>query len=263
MRTTRPVVLCLSGHDPCGGAGVQADIEVLNSHACHAASVITAITDQDTHNVKCIVPQRAEDFSAQVETILADLPVAVIKIGLIGDHQLALAISSLLQGHPHIPVVFDPILAAGGGTPLADQQLLEVIIEQLLPRTSVLTPNSLEARKLSRQANLQQAGEVLLGFGCQAVLITGAHEDTEAVSNQLFQKHEPIQRFAWDRLPGEYHGSGCTLASSIAALLAQGLDIFTAVNEAQEYTWNALKHAYRTGQGQLNPNRLFWVDHED
>ncbi len=116
MDKARPVVLCFSGHDPCGGAGIQADMEVLVSHQCHAASVITVLTEQNTHNVKAIYPQTPGQFNAQASSVLADLPVKVIKIGLIGDYQLALAIHALLLAHPKIPVILDPILAAGGGS---------------------------------------------------------------------------------------------------------------------------------------------------
>lgn len=259
----RPVVLCLSGHDPCGGAGVQADIEVLVSHHCHAVSVITALTEQDTFNVKKIIPQSVANFKAQVRTVLTDLSVKVIKIGLIGDYQIAVAIHELLMAHPTIPVVLDPILAAGGGANLANQPLRHAIAELLVPCTHIITPNSVEARQLTQLQDLEACGNALLEAGCKHVLITGAHEQTQVVCNQLFQKDQPIQNFSWERLPGHYHGSGCTLASSIAALLAHGLDTFVAVNEAQEYTWNALQAAYQTGQGQLNPNRFFWIEDEN
>jgi hydroxymethylpyrimidine/phosphomethylpyrimidine kinase len=262
MDVLRPVVLCFSGHDPCGGAGIQADIEVLISHKCHAASVITVLTEQDTHNVKNMLPQNAEHFSAQARTVLADLPVKAIKIGLIGDYQLALAIHALLKAYPAIPVILDPILAAGGGSSLADQNLTKAIFELLLPLTLIVTPNSHEARLLTQLQDLNACGEALLNQGCQYVLITGADEDSPVVCNRLYQSDLPVEAFTWDRLPGRYHGSGCTLAASIAALVAHGLDPFVAINEAQEYTWNALNNAYQTGQGQLNPNRLFWVENE-
>lgn len=263
MDTIRPVVLCFSGHDPCGGAGIQADIEVLVSHQCHAASVITVLTNQDTHNVKALIPQSAEQFSAQARSVLADLPVKAIKIGLIGDYAIALAIQSLLLEHPKIPVILDPILAAGGGRDLADSSLQQAIFERLLPLTLVATPNSHEARQLTQLSNVNACGEVLVAQGCSYVLITGADEDSPLVSNRLYQPGQSSETFNWERLPGAYHGSGCTLATSIAALIAHGLDPFAAIHEAQDFTWNALNHAYQTGTGQLNPDRLFWVATDD
>lgn len=258
----KPVVLCFSGHDPCGGAGVQADIEALVSQQCHAASVITVLTAQDTYNVKAIVPQDAAHFKQQALMVMADLPIKVIKIGLIGDYEIALAIHALLLAHPHIPVILDPILTAGGGSSLANATLRTAIFELLLPLTYIVTPNAYEARQLTQLDDLDEGAEILLGQGCRHVLITGADESSPAVCNRFYQQHQPVELFNWDRLPGQYHGSGCTLAASIAALTAHGLPAFMAVNEAQDYTWNALNHAYQTGAGQLNPNRLFWAENE-
>jgi hydroxymethylpyrimidine/phosphomethylpyrimidine kinase len=256
----RPVVLCFSGHDPSGGAGVQADIETLVSHRCHAASVITALTEQDTRNVKKLIPQRPDDIISQADTLLADLPVKAIKIGLIGHHDTVAAIAAVLARHPRIPVVLDPVLAAGGGAELASEKLIAALTDLLLPRTTLLTPNSEEARRLTGLTDLHDCGLALLDKGCEYVLITGTHETSPAVSNQLFHDGRLLETFTWDRLPDSYHGSGCTLASAVTALVAQELAPFQAVMEAQEYTWNALQAAYRPGQGQHNPNRFFWID---
>lgn len=257
---SRPVVLCFSGHDPSGGAGVQADIETIVSHQCHCCSVITALTEQDSRNVKKLIPQQPQDIVQQAETLFADFRIAAIKIGLIGHADSARAIRQILQQHPRIPVVLDPVLAAGGGGSLADQALLDAIIEDLLSLTTVLTPNSEEARRLSGQTDLADCGRNLQAKGAEYVLITGTHESSELVHNRLFMPDNLNETFTWERLPASYHGSGCTLASAIAALLAQGLDIFTAVSEAQEFTWQALAAAYQPGQGQHNPDRLFWVE---
>jgi hydroxymethylpyrimidine/phosphomethylpyrimidine kinase len=260
MSITRPVVLCFSGHDPSGGAGVQADIETLVSHRCHAASVITVLTEQDSRNVKKLLPQTPEDIVSQAHTVLVDMDVKAFKIGLIGHHKTAEAIHAILQKYPHIPVVLDPVLAAGGGAAMSDRQLLDAIVALLLPRTTVLTPNSHEARKLTGLDDLDQCGLALLDKGCNYVLITGAHETTPVVSNRLYHDRRCVETYHWDRLPASYHGSGCTLAASIAGLLAQGLTPAQAAGEAQEYTWNALHHGYLAGKGQHNPDRLFWME---
>ncbi len=258
-QVTKPVVLCLSGHDPSGGAGIQADIETIASHQCHAASVITALTEQDTHNVKKLLPQSASSIISQARTILEDLPVKAIKIGLIGHVETAKAISTIVNEYSALPIIFDPVLAAGGGTVLSNDELIKAIIELLLPRTTILTPNSIEARQLAKLDKLQDCGIKLLALGCENVLITGAHEQSTVVSNQLFHNKQSIETYAWDRLPHNYHGSGCTLASSIAALIAHGLETETAVQEAQEYTWNSLSTGFQPGSGQYIPNRLFWM----
>lgn len=263
MRTTKPAVLCFSGHDPSGGAGNQADIETIVSHHCHTCSVITALTEQDTSNVNKLIPQNADDIVSQAHTILADIPVSALKIGLVGHVETARAIETVLREEADIPVILDPVLAAGGGTRLSNTALIEALVELLLPRTTILTPNSEEARILSGETNLEQCGLALLDKGCEYVLITGTHEKTTHVNNQLFHDGKCIETYTWDRLPYSYHGSGCTLASSIAALMAHGLDAVTAVNEAQEYTWNALNEAFKPGQGQHLPNRFFWMQESE
>ena len=259
----KPVVLCFSGHDPSGGAGIQADIETIVSHQCHAASVITALTDQDTSNVKKMQPQPASTIISQARTILEDLPVKAIKIGLIGHVETAQAINTILSEYSTLPVILDPVLAAGGGTVLSSDALIQIIVDLLLPRTTILTPNSIEARQLTKSDDLQVSGTKLLELGCEYVLITGSHEQSNAVSNLLFNERKCIETYTWDRLPHNYHGSGCTLASSIAALMAHGLEVETCMLEAQEYTWNSLNSAYQPGKGQYIPNRLFWMQDHD
>ncbi len=262
MTKNRPIILVFSGHDPSGGAGVQADIETLVSHQCHAASVITALTEQDSRNVKKLLPQQPEHIISQAKTLMDDFTISAIKIGLIGHHETALAIYAVLKQYPDIPVVLDPVLAAGGGAELANTRLLDALTELLLPCVTVLTPNSLEARQLAGHEELDGSGLDLLVKGCRYVLITGGHEHTPAVSNRLYHDGKLWETYTWDRLPHSYHGSGCTLAASIAALIAQGLEPVQAVMEAQEYTWNALNSAYRPGKGQYNPNRFFWMEDE-
>lgn len=263
MIHNRPVVLSFSGHDPCGGAGIQADIETLVSHQCHSASVITALTEQDTWNVKKLIPQHPENIISQANTLLSDLSINAFKIGLIGHHETAIAIYAILKQHPHIPVILDPVLAAGGGAEVSNTRLIATIVNLLLPCTTVLTPNSEEARKLTGCDDLHDCGLALLEKGCDYVLITGTHEATPAVSNQLFHDNRRWETAAWDRLPASYHGSGCTLATSIAALMAHGLEPVQAIMEAQEYTWNSLNSAYQPGKGQYIPNRFFWMEDDD
>ncbi len=262
MPPYRPAVLSFSGHDPSGGAGVQADIETLVSHQCHAVNVITALTEQDTSNISNLIPQDPENIVSQALTLLADIPVKAIKIGLLGHPDIIESIQSILKQHPDIPVIFDPVLAAGGGADLSNDQLITLINELLLPLTTVLTPNSIEARRLTGLHDLKECGIALLEKGCDYVLITGTHEDSSEVNNQLFHNGQCIETYSWNRLPHSYHGSGCTLAASIAGLIAQGLDVIDAIGEAQEYTWNALANAYQPGKGQHIPNRFFWVDEE-
>lgn len=259
MSSKPPVVLCFSGHDPSGGAGIQADIETLATHHCHACSIITALTEQDTRNIYNIIPQQPGNIIHQANKIFADFEVSVIKIGLLAHAEIAQALAGILANKPQIPVILDPVLAAGGGHSAANSALISAIIQELLPRTTLATPNSVEARILGQQNNLDESGLAMLAKGSQYVLITGTHENTLQVCNRLYHQGGLLENYTWNRLPADYHGSGCTLSACIAALLAQGLAIPDAILEAQEFTWNALQAAYNPGKGQRIPDRFFWM----
>lgn len=256
-KTPKPIVLSVAGHDPSGGAGIQADIETLAALGCHAATAITCLTIQDSRNVHELIPQPAELITRQVETVLQDYPVGAIKIGLIGSAEAARAIGALLADHPDIPVVLDPVLAAGGGAELAGERLMEAMLELILPRTRLVTPNSQEARRLTGQTQLEACARDLLSLGCGAALITGTHETGSDVINVLYRQDRPPLAEHWSRLDDSYHGSGCTIASAIAAGLARGLSLEAAVSTAQRYTWESLAAGWRPGQGQLIPNRHY------
>jgi hydroxymethylpyrimidine/phosphomethylpyrimidine kinase len=254
-----PIVLAFAGHDPSGGAGIQADIEAVASQGCHAATVVTALTVQDTQDVSGYMTVDATQVIAQARAILEDMPVAVFKIGMLGSVENAEAVHSILMDYPEIPVVFDPVMASGSGTDLGGEDLIEVSQALLLPVTTILTPNSREARALAREADtLDACALALLDHGVDYVLVTGSHELTPHVINRLYGDQRLLETFTWERLPHSYHGSGCTLAASIAGLLARGLEPFSAIHEAQDYTWNSLRHGYRPGLGQHLPHRFFW-----
>ena len=264
MLQSPPTILCLSGFDPSGGAGIQADIESIASMGGHAVPVITALTVQNTQNVSYFQPIETQLFTDQVSKLLEDVAIKAIKIGMVGSLNIIEAIGTILKENPDLPVIYDPVLAAGGGANLTETGMLAAIQELLLPHTTILTPNSPEARLLSNENELKDCGIKLMQQGCDAVLLTGTHEDKEHVDNLWFHEGQYVETFSWDRLPHEYHGSGCTLASAIAALIAQGLDPFNAVNEAQDYSWNTLKHAFKiSDKGQLIPNRFYWQHAED
>lgn len=258
-----PIVLCFSGHDPSGGAGIQADIEALVSQGCHPVTVLTTLTVQDTHNVHEFAALPAEFVLKQARALLADMTIAAFKIGMLGSAENARAIAELVAEHPDVPVVLDPILAAGGGTRVDSDELIEALNASLLPRVTLLTPNSEEARKLTGKDNLDTCARSLLDLGCGHVLITGGHESTAAVINTLYSRGERPDTFSWTRLPAIYHGSGCTLAASLAGLLAHRLPLSEAVNEAQAYTWQSLAEGYALGGGQLIPNRFYWATEEE
>lgn len=255
-----PVVMTFSGHDPSGGAGIQADIETLSSLGCHCTPVVTALTAQDSVNVKDF---RATDPAMVVEqarAVLEDMAVAAIKIGMIGSVDNAEAIHTVLQDYPHVPVILDPVLKAGGGGALAEAALVEAIAHLLLPLCTLITPNSHEARTLCADADsLDACAQGLLDRQCDYVLITGGHEPGTEVINRLWHRRALLSTYRWPRINGHFHGTGCTLAAAIAGYLAHGSPLETAVRDGQGYTQACIKHARRLGMGQLIPNRLYWA----
>jgi len=259
MKHSPPSILCLSGFDPSGGAGIQADIESCASMGAHAVPVITALTIQNTHNIQSFQTVDVNFFKEQVKQLLDDVAIKAIKIGMIGSLETVKAIEEILNKNTTLPVIYDPVLAAGGGTELTSLDMINAIKDSILPFTTVLTPNSIEARRLTDEEDLKKCGTALMHLGCEAVLLTGAHEEKKYVENLWFNQGKYVETFSWERLPHEYHGSGCTLASAIAALIAQGLDAFNAVNEAQDYSWNALDNAFAISDtGQRIPHRFYW-----
>ena len=255
-----PVVMAISGADPTGGAGIQADIETLASLGCHAAPIITCVTAQDTTNVLESSQIAESMIIEQCRLVLEDMNVAAIKIGLIDSVESARALHTLLKDYEKITVVLDPIVAAGGGKILADDSVIDAINTLLIPIATVVTPNSKEARRFAPEADtLDACAMAILGRGAHYVLITGSHEHTREVSNVLYGNNRKLDTRTWPRLPGHFHGSGCTLASAITAYLSHGQDIVSATHQAQEYTWKSLQAARQLGMGQKIPNRFHWL----
>jgi hydroxymethylpyrimidine/phosphomethylpyrimidine kinase len=245
-----PLVLTFAASDPTGGAGLQADTLTLAALGCHPLSVLTALTVQDTSGVEHLETLAADLVERQASRLLAESRVAAFKVGVVGSAENARAIAAVAAAHAQVPLVLDPVLASGRGDPLASEAVLAALAEALVPRATIVTPNALEAERLGGTKRL-------LELGCRYVLVTGTHEETPEVSNKLYDSSGLVREDRWRRLPGSYHGSGCTLASAIAAQLANGHGVPDAVREAQEFTWQTLAAGFRTGAGQFIPNRFF------
>jgi hydroxymethylpyrimidine/phosphomethylpyrimidine kinase len=265
-----PIVLVFAATDPSGGAGLQADIMTLSSMGCHPLSVVTAVTIQDTMGVDDVSPIDAEWVADQARCVLEDMPVAAFKIGLLGNFEQVATIAEVVSDYPEVPLVLDPVLASGRGDELVTEEMVGALRELLIPQTTILTPNSLEVRRLAAEdgeegeaLELAECARRIIATGCEYVLVTGTHENTPQVINALYGQNGVVRSDTWQRLPGSYHGSGCTLASAIAATIANGLEVSDAVKDAQEYTWQTLKSAFRPGMGQHIPDRLFWARDEE
>jgi hydroxymethylpyrimidine/phosphomethylpyrimidine kinase len=253
-----PVVLAFAASDPTGGAGLQADLLTIAALGCHPLSVVTALTAQDTRGVERVLPVEPSWITRQARVVLDDIAVAAFKAGVLGSAQNVRAVSELLAEHGEVPLVVDPVLASGRGDPLAEEDAIEALRELLLPRATMLTPNSIEARRLADGASdLAECARRLVEQGCEYVLITGTHETGNDVVNTLYDESGVVREDRWPRLPASYHGSGCTLASAIAARLAQGVEPPEAARDAQHFTWQALAAGFKPGGGQFLPNRFF------
>ncbi len=245
---------------------MQADLLTLASMGCHVLPVLTAITVQDTVGVEGYWPVEADMIVDQARCVLEDMPVAAFKIGMIGSVAAVAAIASVVADYPDVPLVFDPVLASGRGDDLSDEDTRAAMLDLLVPQTTVLTPNSIEACSLCGGVEgdligdgVEDCARRLLATGCEYVLITGTHARTADVTNQLFDDSGLLRSDSWTRLAGSYHGSGCTLAAAIAATLAHRMAVIDGVYEAQEFTYETLRAAFRPGMGQFVPDRLFWA----
>lgn len=245
-----PIVLTFAASDPTGGAGLQADLLTLAALGCHPLSVLTGLTVQDTSGVEHLEAISADLVARQARALLAETRVAAFKAGVLASAENVRAVAAIAAGHVNTPLVVDPVLASGRGDALASDAVCMALLEALVPLTTLLTPNKMEAERLG-------GTQRLLGLGARYVLVTGTHDDTAEVINRLYDASGLVREDRWPRLPGSYHGSGCTLASAVAAALAKGRAMPEAVREAQEYTWQALAAGFRSGAGQLLPNRFY------
>lgn len=256
-----PVVLVLAGHDPTGGAGLVADVEAVAAGGGWALTVPTALTVQSCSDVSRVQPVDPDVMRASVAA-LDEFEVEAIKLGLVADLATLDAVSDILEAFPGVPVVADPVLRAGGGRELSTIELLDAYRNRLLPRVDILTPNRGELARLSPDMHDDTERAVaLMRLGCQAVLVTGTDDPVpgtpaDRVTHTLHATDHSRQ-WNWPRLAGRYHGSGCTMAAFLAARLAAGESLVSACEQAQAFTWESLAHAWRPGEGQALPRRLW------
>ncbi len=241
---TRPTVLVFSGLDPSGGAGMAADLGAIAAQGAHALPVLTALTVQDQNRVYEVEPVPGALIARQVGALVCATRIDAVKIGIPGSRANAEAIAAIVkrlrEDNPALPVVLDPVLASGHGDALGQGDAREALAP-LLALASVVVPNLAEASALDTSL-------------CAHVLVTGGHAEGEFVINR-WRGDGQARAWQWERLPGQFHGSGCTLAAAIAARLALGESVETALERAQAYVQRALTDAFSIGPGQRIPQR--------
>ena len=248
-------VLIVAGSDSGGGAGIQADIKTISMLDGYAASAITALTAQNTEGVFGVLPIPPDFIRRQIEVVLDDIGADVIKTGMLHDAAVIEAIVAVLHERAAaIPVVVDPVMIAKGGARLIDPAAIEALKRLLVARAEIITPNLPEAEalcgaKIEDVPEMQAAGETLLALGCRAVLVKGGHLPGEIVSDVLVTA-AGVRIWESPRITTRHtHGTGCTLASAIAAGLAQGLGVERAVDRARNYVQRAIAGSPGLGRG--------------
>jgi hydroxymethylpyrimidine/phosphomethylpyrimidine kinase len=248
-------VLIIAGSDSGGGAGIQADIKTVSMLDAYAATAITALTAQNTEGVFGVLPIPPGFIRQQIEVVLDDIGADAVKTGMLHDAAVIETVAAVLRERAQgVPLVVDPVMVAKGGARLIDPEAIEVLKRLLIAHTDILTPNLPEAEILSGRTiggvpDMQAAGETLLALGCRGVLVKGGHLSGETVSD-VFVTAEGARVWDSPRLASRHtHGTGCSLASAIAAGLAQGLNVEDAIDRARAYVHGAIATAPGLGRG--------------
>ncbi|MDR2734779.1 MAG: bifunctional hydroxymethylpyrimidine kinase/phosphomethylpyrimidine kinase [Spirochaetota bacterium] len=262
MQTEYTIALTIAGSDSGGGAGIQADLKTFSALGVYGASVITAITSQNTLGVQAVENLPSVCVASQLESVLSDLPVRAIKIGMVGDAAAIRAIAAALYKYKPQFVVLDPVMVAKSGDALLQAEALDTLRAELLPLASIITPNTPEAEALLGLSNLslqdwgkinsidemKNAAAALLAMGPQAVYIKGGHIAGDACD--ILAMKNGFREFSAPRLDARHtHGTGCTLSSAIAAFLARGFPLEEAAERAKQYVFEAIRCALPLGQG--------------
>jgi len=265
---TIPNVLTIAGSDSGGGAGIQADLKTFAALRTYGASAVTAVTAQNTQGVRAVHQVPPDMIAGQVAAVFDDLDVGAIKIGMIGGAEAIAAVASALERAPRVPVVLDPVMVAASGDALLAPGAEAALKQQLLSFADVLTPNLPEAARLLEvepagdEGAMRAQAEALAALGPKAVLIKGGHGSGDEALDILFDSRD-LARFTALRVPTRnVHGTGCTLSSAIAALLARGFTLHEAVRQAKMYLTSALSEADKLsvghGGGPLNHFYALW-----
>ncbi len=260
---TPPAVLTIAGSDSCGGAGIQADLKTFMMQGCYGASVITALTAQNTLGVSAIHAPDAAFVGQQLEAVLADIPVRAAKTGMLFNAAIVSVVAKALS-HESFPLVVDPVCVSQSGHALLEGQAAGVILAELFPLAALVTPNRPEAELLSGMVitdrdSLFAAMEKLLSCGPGAVLIKGGHmEERDGLLTDWLGRpgRDPLPLPMAKVDTPHTHGTGCTLSAAIAARLALGEDMETAIRSAQKYLHLALSTGFAVGRGASPPNHL-------
>lgn len=253
MTAARPACMTIAGSDSCGGAGIQADLKTFSAWRVESATVVTAVTAQNTLGVDAASAIDASLVGAQLRAVLADLPISAAKTGMLANAGIIDAIVDILDDHEQIRLVVDPVMVATSGARLLDRDAEQALVQRLLPRASLVTPNRPEAAVLAgmeADAPAEELARAILAHGCRAVLIKGGHDSGARIEDVLITERGE-RRFSHARVNRQVHGTGCALSAAIAAALARGSDLEDAVARAIEWLQGMIAANWQPAQGNL------------
>ena len=262
LNPSPPIVLTIAGFDPSSGAGITADIKTIAAHGCYGVACVTALTVQNTSGVSQIEAVEGKLIRETLENLASDMPIASIRIGMLGSAEAANAVADFLTTHAAIPTVLDPVLQSSSGAELLDQKGIEALKTRLLRLSLVVTPNLAEVAELTGMKEVTSLPEMkaaaarLQSMGARNVVITGGHLPANTDLLRLESGEE--REIAGRRINSQStHGTGCALASALACNLARGMKIIEATIAAKEYIACAIERAYPIGKGTGPINHLF------
>lgn len=256
-------VLTIAGSDPSGGAGIQADLKTFSAHGVYGCSVITAVTAQNTLGVQGVHTLPAEFVAAQLQSVLQDVRISAAKTGMLANAAIIRAIVAVLAQHPHLPLVVDPVMVSTSGHRLLEPEAERALREELIPRSAMITPNLSEAAVLLgrepdyRVAAMDDIMEAILGLGAPSIYLKGGHIADSDLMCDLFWDGEQLHRWSVPRQETTHtHGTGCSLAASIAAHMGRGASGRDAARAAHDWLQLAIAAATRlevgSGKGPVN-----------
>jgi hydroxymethylpyrimidine/phosphomethylpyrimidine kinase len=259
-------VLTFGAADPVGAIGIQADLASFAAMGCHGLSVVTSLLIGDTAQIEDTQAVEADWVADQARVVLEDMAVGAFKVGAIGSIENVSAIAEIVSDYPDVPLILDPFISALPDAGPEGEDLLVAIRELLIPQTTVLICSTVELTRIAETWREPMTEDMLaadamrlIEMGCEFVFVTGTPTDVHDVANTLFDETGMVRQDNWQRVAGSFSGAGSTLSATIAALLANGLDVPEAAVEAQEFTVAALANAQRLGMGKLVPDRYFWA----
>ena len=249
MKTFIPSILAISGHDPTGGAGVQADIETITACGGKAVTLITCLTSQNTKKFEKYYPLNERIFAKQSKLLLSENSLDAIKIGSIGSVPIIKETYRLLKKSETKKIILDPVIYPTAGGKLLDEKMLKSSIKLLFPNVFLLTPNKEEVLEITCEKDVFRGIAKLFALGVKNILLKDFNPNKEKIFNRLYSDEKTYQEWEIRRIPGNYHGTGCTLSSAIATFFSKNNNIIESVNLAQNFVVHAIQNSSKLGRG--------------